>query len=551
MARSLCLVSVGGKGPLCESVMGFPWTLQRYIFREMGRTFLLTAITLTCVLGLGGGVMNMIKLGDVTTGQLLRLMCLVVPIAAALTLPIAALFSAAATYGRFSADNEFVACRSSGINMHILFLPTVALSLLSAIVTFLLINFVIPRMVRNLNEFVGADIGTLIQRRLSRPRGITLNRRFRIHAEGGSVDPENANRITLHGVSFIKTAGEDWAVVGSAQKVQLDFERYGQGYRAAATLFGVSAFDRAQGQFFEQGSQTLYSDQIPLSVPEEIKFLTLGGLFYFRGRPTEWRDVRTAMDNLRMVVGRRLVYDGLWGEWKPDEAQILTDGVVRYEFRSKSHARIPEDGGIELFDVRATESGRRGDRRYRAKRGLMEVKRGSRIDECRIAVELFDVEVSEGTRQVTRGRKKLAAVPLPKEQVDRIESLSHADLTRLAGEDEAGGPLRIADRKVDEVIAETGRRIVATISERFAFSISVFVLVILGAALGIILRGTHAVTAFGVSFIPSLFVIITIVMGKQMAYNATTPVLGLLVMWSGIAVVAGLDAWTLTRVLRR
>ncbi|MCH7926122.1 MAG: LptF/LptG family permease, partial [Planctomycetes bacterium] len=137
------------------------------------------------------------------------------------------------------------------------------------------------------------------------------------------------------------------------------------------------------------------------------------------------------------------------------------------------------------------------------------------------------------------------------EQVDRIESLSHADLTRIAGEDEAGGPIRSADRKVDEVIAETGRRIAATISERFAFSISVFVLVILGAALGIILRGTHAVTAFGVSFIPSLFVIITIVMGKQMAYNATTPVLGLLVMWSGIAVVAGLDAWTLTRVLRR
>ena len=531
--------------------MGFPWTLQRYIFREMGRTFLLTAITLTCVLGLGGGVMNMIKLGDVTTGQLLRLMCLVLPIAAALTLPIAALFSAAATYGRLSADNEFVACRSSGINMHILFLPTVALSLLSAIVTFLLINFVIPRMVRNLNEFVGADIGTLVQRRLSRPRGITLNRRFRIHAEGSSVDPENPNRITLHDVSFIKTSGEDWAVVGSAQKVQLDFERPGQGYRAAATLLDIPALDRVQGQIVKAGSQTLHSDQIPLSVPEEIKFLTLGGLFYFRGRPTEWRDVRTAMDNLRMVVGRRLVYDRLWNEWAPDEAQILTDGVVRYEFRSKSHARIPEDGGIELFDVRATESGRRGDRRYRAERGLMEVKRGSRIDECRIVVELFDVEISEGTRQVMRGRKKLAAVPLPKEQVDRIESLSHADLTRIAGEDEAGGPLRIADRKVDEVIAETGRRIVATISERFAFSISVFVLVILGAALGIILRGTHAVTAFGVSFIPSLFVIITIVMGKQMAYNATTPVLGLLVMWSGIAVVAGLDAWTLTRVLRR
>ena len=63
---------------------------------------------------------------------------------AALTLPIAVLFSATVTYGRLSADNEFVACRSSGINMHVLFLPTVVLSFVSACVTFVLINFVMP-----------------------------------------------------------------------------------------------------------------------------------------------------------------------------------------------------------------------------------------------------------------------------------------------------------------------------------------------------------------------------------------------------------------------
>jgi len=68
-----------------------------------------------------------------------------------LTLPIAALFSAASTYGRLSADNEFVACRSSGINIHVLFMPALVLSLFSALVTFVFINFVIPGMVRNLN----------------------------------------------------------------------------------------------------------------------------------------------------------------------------------------------------------------------------------------------------------------------------------------------------------------------------------------------------------------------------------------------------------------
>jgi len=84
-----------------------------------------------------------------------------------------------------------------------------------------------------------------------------------------------------------------------------------------------------------------------------------------------------------------------------------------------------------------------------------------------------------------------------------------------------------------------------------SFSASVLVLIILGAALGIVFRGSHVLTAFGISFVPMLFVIIMIVTGKQLAHNPGTSWLGLLTMWSGIFVVAVLDLWTLTRLLRR
>ena len=49
-----------------REIMPFPWTLQRYIFREMGKTFLLAAVALTGVLGLGGGLLQMMKLGQTT-----------------------------------------------------------------------------------------------------------------------------------------------------------------------------------------------------------------------------------------------------------------------------------------------------------------------------------------------------------------------------------------------------------------------------------------------------------------------------------------------------
>jgi hypothetical protein len=58
-------------------------------------------------------------------------------------------------------------------------------------------------------------------------------------------------------------------------------------------------------------------------------------------------------------------------------------------------------------------------------------------------------------------------------------------------------------------------------------------------------------TSFGISFVPLLFVLLMIATGKQMARNDATYGLGLVTIWSGLAVVACLDYWTLTRVLRR
>ena len=110
-------------------------TLQGYILREITRTTVLTALGLTAVLSMGGGVLNIVDLGQVTGEQLVRLMGFVVPVAATLSLPVAALFGAAATYGRLSADNEFIACRASGINILRLFLPAGLIAVFCAAVT--------------------------------------------------------------------------------------------------------------------------------------------------------------------------------------------------------------------------------------------------------------------------------------------------------------------------------------------------------------------------------------------------------------------------------
>jgi len=229
--------------------MTFPRTLHRYIFVELIKTFLLATVALTVVLSLGGGVMNMIKLGEVTPDQLVNLLLIVMPVAAALTLPMAALFASAATYGRMAADNEFVACRSGGINIITLFLPAATLGAFAAVVTFTFSSFVIPGMIRNLNELIGADLGKIIQQRLNRPRGLTLGGPYRIFADQTRIDASRPDFISLERVAFLEVDGEEWVRYGTAQEVQLDFTREENRIRVAGTMIEPSFYDRREKRF--------------------------------------------------------------------------------------------------------------------------------------------------------------------------------------------------------------------------------------------------------------------------------------------------------------
>ena len=238
------------------------WTLQKYIFREMGKTFLLTSIGLIVIIGLGGGVKNMIELEGINALQLLKIIGLVLPVAASLTLPIAALYSATVTYGRLSADNELVACRSGGINLHILFLPTIVISLVSAIITFFCINFIIPSMVMNLENFMKDDLASLAKHRLSTPDRLPLGEgRYRIYADGTEAvhdpddDPDKApNKLKLTGVAFLEMDGNEWTRFGTTESIQIEFDTSGERNTITAEMNGLSLYDGKTGRYsdFEQ-----------------------------------------------------------------------------------------------------------------------------------------------------------------------------------------------------------------------------------------------------------------------------------------------------------
>lgn len=527
------------------------WTLQRYIFREMARTFVLTAAALTAILGLGGGVIEMVRLGEISPQQLGRLMLLVLPVAGALTLPVAALFSAAAAYGRISADNEFVACRSSGINLHVLFIPALALSLLSASITFIFSNFVIPGMVRNLNDFIRSDMASVIRQRLERPRGITLGGRIRLSAERNAVDASDPDKIVIQGIRFIELNGDDWVRYGTARVAELEFITSGEQPQIRGTLYGLSLYDRSPPRFFEEDVRVFPTQTIPSFVRRELKFLRLGELIALWRSPDSWHRVQTEMKRLRLAVGRRELFTQLWAEWGDRHEIELVDDSRSILIHSATGTLMPGASGIELFDATIEEQTSGGTRTGTAKRVLLEIHRGQTLADSGIGVDAFNVRLSDGSDWVERPKESFPAIDLPEDVVSAVLAVTDSELLRSEEQLAPDDPVSSRRRQAVNVREETIRRIIVQINERFAFSISVVVLVILGAALGIIFRGAHVMIAFGISFVPSLLIILGIVTGKQLAYNAPTFVVGLSVMWGVIGAVAALDVWIMMRVLRR
>ena len=518
----------------------------------MGKTFTLTALALTAILGLGGGVFNMIKMGDVTAGQLVRLVGLVVPLSASLTLPVAALFSAASTYGRLSADNEFVACRSSGINMYVLFIPTIVLSLVSATVTFACINFVIPGMVRGLSDFIAADFPSLIRQRMSQPGGFRLDRGRRCYADRAEVDPNNTDRVVLTGVAYIEVNENDWVRFGTAGSVVLEVDRSGKTPMVGASMFDVTYFDRSKGQFADIGRQRFPPNELGDFNQLKLKFLRLGELFYYRSHIDEWYEVAEAMDSLRVQVGARRVFDSLADQWLNGGHRFVVSDIARTsEVAAASAVRFGDGSGLQLTDVTIEEHERGRVRTCRAARADVEIARGDTVDDTGVRVVAYDVRIDADGQTIERPKETFGPYDLPAGALAEVRAMSaDALLTPQSGLTE-GHPITRKQHAAAKVRGQTSRRIDSILSERFAFSASVLTLVILGAVLGIVFRGNHAIVSFGISFVPSLFVLVTVVTGKQMAQNQGTQIIGLATMWAGIAIVALLDAWTLTRVLRR
>ncbi|MHC4633137.1 MAG: LptF/LptG family permease, partial [Planctomycetota bacterium] len=250
------------------------FTLQRYIFREAFKVFVLAAVALTLIMSLGSIVRPVQEYG-VGPRQALHLISYFLPIGLTFVLPVAALFATALIYGRLASDNELDACRASGISLLTLIYPGLALGIMVAIANLILSFYVVPAFVRRAERALKADAKQILFRNIQR-RGyykLPPDERYLIYA-----DQANLQDNTLSGVVVTEVKSYGIKQITAAESAKVSFnphERFNEVRVTARNTYQVGSEDEG-GVFFEWGSFTaefgsMLGDSIKFNKIDEMK----------------------------------------------------------------------------------------------------------------------------------------------------------------------------------------------------------------------------------------------------------------------------------------
>src|SRR5215468_8773538 len=108
--------------------------LNRLIFWELVKVFLMSLTTLTGLLVTAGLIQEAARMGLSLT-QVVQAIPLFVPNTLPYTIPATTLFASCVVYGRLSHDNEVVAIKAAGVRLYRIVTPAVVLGLITTGVT--------------------------------------------------------------------------------------------------------------------------------------------------------------------------------------------------------------------------------------------------------------------------------------------------------------------------------------------------------------------------------------------------------------------------------
>ena len=545
------------------------FTLHRYIFRELFRVFLLAAVGLTLILSLGS-ILQPVQEFGLGSRQVLSLMGYFLPITLTFVLPMAALFAGALVYGRFASDNEFDACRATGISVLTLVYPGLALAIVVAIANLLLSFYVMPVFVHRAEQSLKADAKQILFRNIQRRRYYPLppDEKYLIYA-----DHADLKSSTLSGVIVTKMKNyKEIEEITTAESAKIEFDPHDRFNEVRIFAYkpktmGTDIEGEAELMSFRLEFGSLLGDDIKFKQIDEMKRIRADlGRFY----PIE----KLARDTYAQLTVELLAQD------IKDELFVIDEGsetaLAAGENAGNSYDLLGEPNSVRFTAdqciLQETKIGLFGKvvvteydtdskqtlHTFTCTQASIHLEGDKLMPTLTMELRTPEEEGSVQLRMwyIIRGLMPPQAMQSMAEQLItesgsvRTEKLASglSELTELRLSGKLVGLQATLRREMRKTLAE----IESEIHSRLVFGTGCVPMILIGIGLGIIRKGGHLLTAFGASCIPAAVLIVCIMSGKQLTENlgAAETVSGVTIMWAGLGFLSLLVAVIYGRLLR-
>lgn len=529
------------------------FTLHRYIFRELLRVFLLAAVALALILSLGS-ILQPIQEYGIGPRQVLHLMGYFLPIVLTFVLPMAALFAGSLVYGRFASDNEFDACRATGISVWTLVYPGLALAIIVATANLFLSFYVMPVFVHRAEESLKADAKQILFRNIQRRRYYELppDERYVIYA-----DQANLQNDMLSGVILMDMENNEITDITTAEAAKISFNPQDTFNEVHITAYRPS---RMGAEGAGGAEQTAFALEFGSLLGDEIKFKKIDEMKRIKADPLRFYPIeklaRDSYAQLTIELLAQHINSKTGGGAKRGETPSDTVGDVAsfYELIGEPNSvrfaadqynlkgdQVVLSGGIEVVEYHT--EGKLPSRNFTCADASLHIHiEGDQLApslamDLRSRQEQGSAEIK--MRHVISGLTVPQAVEVKANKFrnehgsPRVDELAW-QLEELSGL-KPSPKLQGLQYRLQRQMRKTLVEIKAEIHSRLVFGTGCIPMILIGIGLGIIKRGGHLLSAFGASCVPSAVLIVCIMSGKQITENLTADTFsGVAMMWTGL-----------------
>ena len=508
------------------------------------KVFVLATVALTLMLSLGS-LLRPIQDFGVGPEQVLRLLSYFLPITLTFVLPIAALFAASLVYGRFASDNELDACRASGIGLWTLIYPGLVLAILVATTTLFLSFYVVPNYVHRAEKAIKADAKQILFRNLQRKGSYELPG-YRIHAD--AVNPE---KDELEGVVIAEIKNKQTKKIITARRANVSIETHKNFNEVKIIAYDVYQFDEQEQSYLESMH---ISNEMGSLLPDDIKFKKIDEMKLIRSDPMLFYPIaKLANQAYLQLIAELFAHEAAAQMANGNEVQLQGDRELiqctATVCSAKKDAEIELSGNVVVREYDVAKKTTQPRYVYRSSQATLKVQKGT----DGIFLEMVVTDTPEWTSaDGTKGWSSQHVIKNLSLPASIREKLGTDILTTVAAmptllKQPSPELMKLQARLKYEIEGDMAD-IDVEINSRLVFGIGCIALILIGAGLGITLKGGHLLTAFGVSAIPAAVLIVCIMMGKNLANESLTT--GILLMWGSLVVLTLLTAVIYRKLLK-